>query len=231
MIFVTGDTHRLMDVKKLNEDNFPEQKFLTRNDYLIIAGDFGAVWTGNFKDEEALSVYDSKNFTTLFVGGNHENYDALEKYPIEKWNGGNVRRIRENILYLMNGQVFVIDGVRIFVMGGATSVDKVFRVEGESWWPQEEPDQEEYQEAFNNLARFGNKVDYIITHTIPEKVRRTVFEAYSDFVNYESPVERFLDLIMENIQFNKWFAGHVHIDREFPEYRLRILYNGIVKIT
>lgn len=231
MIFVTGDTHRLMDIKKLNEDNFQEQSFLTRNDYLIIAGDFGAVWTGTLKDDEALDYYANKNFTTLFVGGNHENYDALEKYPIEKWNGGNIRRIRDNIFYLMNGQVFEIDGYRFFVMGGATSVDKIFRTEGESWWAQEEPEQDEYEEAFRNLASVGNNVDFIITHTIPEKVRRVVYETYSDFVNYESPVERFLDLIMENIHFTKWFAGHLHIDRDFPEYRLRILYNGVVKIA
>jgi hypothetical protein len=164
------------------------------------------------------------------VGGNHENYDALERYPIEEWNGGKVRRIREHILYLMNGQIFTIDGIRFFIMGGATSVDKIFRIEGESWWPQEEPDKEVFQEAFDNLGKIGNKVDYVITHTIPEKVRRTVFEAYSDFVNYDSSVERFLDLIMENVVFEKWFAGHIHIDREFPEYRLRILYNGVVKI-
>lgn len=230
MIFVTGDTHRLMDVKKIDPENFSEQTRLSRNDYLIIAGDFGGVWTGTDKDDAVLDFHENRNYTTLFVGGNHENYDAIERYPIEEWNGGKVRRIREHVLYLMNGQIFTIDGIRFFIMGGATSVDKIFRVEGESWWPQEEPDKEVFQEAFDNLGKVGNKVDYVITHTIPEKVRRTVFEAYSDFVNYDSGVERFLDLIMENVVFEKWFAGHIHIDREFPEYRLRILYNGVVKI-
>ena len=50
MIFITGDTHRLMDVQKIDIDNFPEQKLLTRNDYLIICGDFGGVWN---KDKES----------------------------------------------------------------------------------------------------------------------------------------------------------------------------------
>ena len=39
MIFVTGDCH--MEYQKFNMANFPEQKNLTREDYMIICGDFG----------------------------------------------------------------------------------------------------------------------------------------------------------------------------------------------
>ncbi len=230
MIFVTGDTHRLMDIKKIDEESFPEQSLLTRDDYLIIAGDFGGVWTGTETDDDVLNMHGSRNYTTLFVGGNHENYDVLNSYPVEEWNGGKIHKIRESVFHLMNGQVYNIDGTTFFVMGGATSVDKVFREEGVSWWPQEEPSSEELDEAFNNLAKYGNKVDYIITHTIPEKVRKLIYDVYTDYVNYESGVEKFLDLIMEHVSYDKWYSGHVHMDREFSDYRLRILYNGVVKI-
>ena len=40
-VFVTGDTHGDMDIKKMNMRYFPLQKELTKDDYLIIAGDFG----------------------------------------------------------------------------------------------------------------------------------------------------------------------------------------------
>lgn len=230
MIFVTGDTHRTLDIDKINEENFPEQKLLTRDDYLIIAGDFGGVWTGDEADDEVLSIHNDRNYTTLFVGGNHENFDSIYSYPIEEWNGGKIHRIRDNVIHLMNGQVFNIEGRKFFIMGGATSVDKVWREEGVSWWPQEEPGEEEFKEAFDNLARAQNKVDYIITHTLPEKVRNKVFSVYSDFLNYDSGVEKFLNLIIENIYYDKWFSGHIHVDREFPEYKIRILYNGIVKL-
>jgi len=40
MIYVTGDIHGTMSVnKRLNRKNFSEQKFLTKDDYVIIAGD------------------------------------------------------------------------------------------------------------------------------------------------------------------------------------------------
>lgn len=44
MIYVTGDTHGCLDVKKLSIKNFKEQKSLTKEDYVIICGDFGLTW-------------------------------------------------------------------------------------------------------------------------------------------------------------------------------------------
>ena len=43
-IYVTGDTHQSIDIHKLTTSNFPEQKELTKNDYVIICGDFGLLW-------------------------------------------------------------------------------------------------------------------------------------------------------------------------------------------
>ena len=44
MIFITGDTHGNIDIKKLNSRMFPEQKTLAKSDFVIIAGDFGLIW-------------------------------------------------------------------------------------------------------------------------------------------------------------------------------------------
>ncbi|MDM8195794.1 hypothetical protein QUV98_05625 [Massilimicrobiota timonensis] len=45
-IFITGDTHGSYDIQKLARKNFPEGKTLTKDDYMIICGDFGCVWGG-----------------------------------------------------------------------------------------------------------------------------------------------------------------------------------------
>ena len=42
MIFVTGDIHG--EPKRLSMENFPEQKEMCREDYVIICGDFGLVF-------------------------------------------------------------------------------------------------------------------------------------------------------------------------------------------
>ena len=79
-------------------ENFPEQAGMTRDDYVIIRGDFSGVWDGSKKEKRNLDWLESLPFTTLFVSGNHENFDRLARYPVEEWCGGKVQRIRPHVL-------------------------------------------------------------------------------------------------------------------------------------
>ena len=151
-IFITGDTHCDYDWKKLNTSCFPEQKELTKDDYVIIAGDFGGVWAQDKTDEYIIKTYEKRNFTTLFVDGNHENHDALAQYPVEEWHGGKIHRISDTVIHLMRGQVFEIGGKTFFTMGGAESSDKIYRKEGVSWWAREMPSDVEYEEAIKHMT-------------------------------------------------------------------------------
>ena len=99
-IFVTGDTHGGRTIafstsdgfiSRFNTSNFPIQKELTKDDYVIICGDFGGIWETSltaFKESAsekwALDWLDSKPFTTLIVLGNHENYDRIMGIKDEK---------------------------------------------------------------------------------------------------------------------------------------------------
>ena len=120
MIFMTGDTHG--EVRRFNRDSFPEQKGMTKDDYVIILGDFGLVW--DYKGESRyerqwLDWLESKSFTTLFIDGNHENHDRLDSMPVEVWHGGKVHRIRPSVIHLMRGQIFDVEGLKLFAFGGA----------------------------------------------------------------------------------------------------------------
>ena len=68
-IFITGDTHGSINISKLNSKNFPEGNNLTKNDYVIICGDFGLVWNNNGEDHLWRRWLDDKPWTTLFVDG------------------------------------------------------------------------------------------------------------------------------------------------------------------
>ena len=63
----------------------------------------------------------------------------------------------------MRGQVFEIEGQKIFTMGGASSHDRgpavgnEKKVIGKSWWPEEIPSQDELNEGIKNLKRNENK--------------------------------------------------------------------------
>ena len=107
-----SDTHRQDILHRFNIENFPIQKEMTKNDYVIILGDFG-IWDNSKEENYILDWLDNKNFTTLFIDGNHENYDLLNTYPYVEWRGGLVQRIRPSILHLCRGEVFNINGKTI----------------------------------------------------------------------------------------------------------------------
>ena len=124
MIYVTGDCHA--DFTRFNTKIFPEQYEMTKDDYVIICGDFGGVWNRfeeNKHEKHWMDWLEDRPFTTLFCEGNHENFDRLYSYPVEKWNGGNVHKIRPSVIHLMRGQVFQLCGKKFFVFGGAKSHD------------------------------------------------------------------------------------------------------------
>ena len=168
MIYVTGDTHG--NFRRFQPEYFPEQAGMTKNDVVIIAGDFGGVWFGDSRDDETLDWLERLPFTLAFVCGNHENYDALERYPVAEWHGGKVHRVRPHVLHLMRGQIFELESYRFFTMGGAKSHDTNHRINHISWWRQELPSDEEYSEALQNLERYNWQVDYIITHCAPTSI-------------------------------------------------------------
>jgi predicted phosphodiesterase len=124
MIYITGDCHR--EFTKLTTGKFPQQKEMTKDDFVIICGDFGGIWDRDKESREEryiLNWLEGKPFTTLFVDGNHENFDRLYAYPLEEWHGGKVHKIRPSVIHLMRGQVFNIDGKSIFTFGDAKSHD------------------------------------------------------------------------------------------------------------
>ena len=88
MIYITGDTHG--GFQRFGSKYFPQQTQMGRNDYMIICGDFGGLWDGGQKDQHWLDWLAEKPFTTLFVDGNHENFDLLNALPEKEWHGGRV---------------------------------------------------------------------------------------------------------------------------------------------
>lgn len=225
MIFVTGDTHGRTDFAKLLwfVREYPN---LTKNDYMIIAGDFGAVWDKATLEED-LKPYGDLPFTVLFVDGNHENFDLLNAYPIEMWNGGKVHKIKPDIIHLMRGQVFEIEGRTFFTFGGATSIDKDIRLAfGYGLWEQEQPTFAELDEGIANLKRYNNKVDYIITHACGERalMYQPLRTRASRMQTY--PENQLLSNFEDIVEYTHWYFGHYHLDGDLND-KITVLYQRI----
>jgi len=127
-VYVTGDIHGGLDMQKLRDWELGDS--LTSDDYLIVAGDFGFPW--GFSAEECADIawLESRPYTVLFVDGNHERFDHWAERPMELWHGGLTQRLSDTspIRRLTRGEVFELDGSTVFTMGGATSVDKEYRI-------------------------------------------------------------------------------------------------------
>jgi predicted phosphodiesterase len=224
LIFVTGDTHIPIDIHKLSTKNWPEQRNLTKSDYLIICGDFGGVWNNSNEDKYWQDWLLNKNFTTLFVDGNHENFNLLNNYPVSIFNGGKVHAINESIYHLMRGQIYKIDNKLLFTMGGASSHDKWHRREGISWWSEELPSFEEYEEALNNLNDYNYNIDVVITHCAPDSI--VDLFGYSE----HDKLTNFLDAVVKyRCNYDKWYFGHYHKD-EIIDSKHMAIYNKIIEL-
>ena len=250
MIYVTGDCHQ--NFRKFNTKIFPEQKEMTKEDYVIICGDFGGVWNKEVENKEEKHLLDwleEKPFTTLFVDGNHENFDRLYSYPVELWHGGKVHKIRRSVIHLMRGQIYEIDGKSFFTFGGASSHDiesgildpedpdfkekkkcldrewRSYRVNHITWWAQELPSEEEMQEGRANLAAHDNQVDFIVTHCCATSTQMLI-----DAQKLKPDIETdYLEEIKQTIQFKKWFFGHYHDNRNASKKEI-LIYEQFVRI-
>ena len=222
MIYITGDTHG--NYYELIQRIEPLD--LTESDTLIVCGDFGFVWTQPYV-KIILSRLNNLPFTIAFIDGNHEDFDLLYTYPVEKWNGGLVHRIEESIYHLMRGQRFEIEGKSFFTMGGAYSIDKAMRHEGTSWWKEELPNSEEYKTAWETLDNCGYEVDYVLTHTVPQSA---VDELNCSVDTHDAELTGYFEWLYGELKFKKWYAGHFHVNKLVKD-NIQILYDKVEKLT
>ena len=223
-VYVCGDTHGDIDIHKLNTKKWPEQRTLDKDDYLIILGDAGVVWDGARQDNYIQKWYKQKNFTTLFVDGNHENFDLLNNYPVIEKFGGKVQQINTSLFHLMRGEIYTICGKTFFVMGGAESHDKQFRTPFITWWPQEIPDCMDMEYGLSNLEKVDNKVDFILSHCTSQIVKRIMFPTIydSDIMN------KYLENVYSCTEFSGAYFGHYHEDIDISKYHC--VYQRVIKI-
>ena len=235
MIHITGDLHAEVDFKKLLNPMWSST--MNKEDFLIILGDFGLPFQdtdiqangspaeGPYK--ECITWMSQRPFQILWIDGNHDNHRFWAKQETTEWHGGMVHfhPHAKNVIHLMRGEVYDIEDKKFFSFGGAPSHDRYNRTEGIDWWPEEEASAEEMERALLNLERYGNHVDYVLTHTLPTKVIQKRF-----FCDGDSQTEQFLQAVKDKLEYDMWFAGHFHKNNLFPDEKTYVLYDCIYSI-
>ena len=243
-IYITGDTHGTYDVNKfmkikdmLTEDDY----IIVLGDFGICWDNSGHdnivrnFWSsfectvlfvdGNHENHTLLNSYpisewnggkvhaigdkikhlmrgqifeiEGKTFFTMGGAASHDCGEKLEQYIME--NLDDYHQADWNTIY-------------------ATWRSKYYygcRTPGRSWWAEEIPSPTEIAEAKENLAKAGNKADYVLTHAASRRVFNHL--GFTNERSWDGILLDFFDYIEENIQFDNWWFGHLHTDFIYDE--------------
>ncbi len=213
MVYITGDMHGCLE--RLYDKNF---RRLKSGDVLIVCGDFGYIFDGSKTEKKVINFFANRRFVTAFVDGTHDNMNRINRCKTTYWHGGMIHRISGNLIHLMRGQIFEIEGNKFFTFGGGESTDKDMRMQEGNWWQEEEPTPQEMALGAKNLDEAGLKVDYIITHEPPSLVKSSMLyrKGLTDRTN---KLNGYFEEISRSCQFSHWYFGSLHEDRKItPRY-------------
>lgn len=161
------------------------------------------------------------------IHGNHERRpESLDVYDEREWHGGQVftEDRYPNILFAKDGEIYDLDGQKAIAIGGAYSIDKAWRVEGRSWWPDEQPSEEIKSRVEQSLENCSWSIDIVLSHTTPLKYEPTeVFIRGVDQSKVDKSTEIWLDSIEDRLTYRKWYCGHYHTEKKID--RLQIMFN------
>lgn len=176
-------------------------------DRIIQLGDLGFGWPGH-KGHQFMAdlAFFAKRMPIWWVPGNHESYSALEDM------GGSIagdepEELFEGFFNLPRGCRFPLGASTALAIGGAASIDKHWRVEGESWWPQESIDPEDVERCIA-----GGPVDIVVSHDCPSWVQIPGNHSANKTTHRPSWFNRScLQRVLEDCRPKRWYHGHHHV--------------------
>ena len=221
MLYITGDTHG--DEQRLSKSAL---KVLGEGDTLIICGDFGFIWDDDKREHKLLDSFSKRKYNICFIDGTHENFGVLNSFPVIEWNNGSVHKIRDNVYHLMRGQIYDIDGLSVFTMGGGESPEIELRYENSAWSRDEIPTQSELTEGARRLDAAGCDVDVIVTHEPPSGIKGFLKLGETDRIRVTA-INSYFDELSSTCKFRRWFFGSMHMDKYISNTHIGVFRNII----
>lgn len=220
-ILVTGDVHG--DILLLLE----MVRSIENDEMLFVTGDFGLFWfdinSNSDKYTMLNNMLESKNAYIVFVDGNHENHNFINRTEISEFCGAKCHKLLPRVIHIMRGEIVNIDGIKIFCFGGAYSVDRFWREKNKTYFEEELPNENEYDSGLNNLINADFKVDYIITHTCQRRLVKKLSQRHKAIE--EIKLQNYIQWIVDNVEYKKHYFGHWHMDKKISESDIAIFNN------
>jgi predicted phosphodiesterase len=155
-------------------------------DYSVQIGDLGFKY-------DYLKDLDSN--VHKFFGGNHDNYNLINNVPHNLGDFGQLKF----------GDTSFND---VFFMRGAYSIDKSSRIEGLSWWPEEEMSYSTLKKCIKEYKDVRPK--YVLSHTCPGFLVSYLIGANRALLNTKT--NEAMDQMFDVHQPQLWVFGHFHMN-------------------
>lgn len=162
------------------------------DEYLKIAGQHkSSIQVGDM----GFSYEHCKNLDSpshVFIGGNHDNWDKIGSCP--------------NYLGRF-GQGYNKEIGGFFYVSGAYSIDQWARIEGKSWWRDEELS---YDESSRCLSKYvAHQPDVVVSHDCPSVVSTAMFNKTD-----RTRTRQLLGEMFARWKPRFWIFGHHHVSKK-----------------
>lgn len=246
MLYFHGDIHG-HPVAAFSFKQHPWMRTLNEHDYLFVLGDCGVPWNEFTIEEDLyqLNWLNAQKYKTVFIAGNHDNYDLIEQMPQISFFGGTARvmtyqgQTYDNILYIDYPTYIEIQGKKILIIPGAESHDifdgiidgaqkdwrKQLKAKNDSGkiycrvshitWWEQEKIKE--QETLALLNKIPESIDYILSHDCP--AIQLQYYRKGDYIPTSG--EELLEYVWQLVNHKIWLHGHLH--EYIPNYRENII--------
>ena len=233
--FLMGDIHG----KWQFVENLCKKKDTTIEDKVILLGDTGLnFFTGDdaWRNKNIKKKLAKLPITIIAMRGNHDGR-IKPLLNNENWvcsDGTNYLWYEKdfpNIRYLYDEPyVYNFGGNIVMVYPGAYSIDKYYRLQqGWTWHENEQLTEEEKQmgrtnkNIINSRKKEDNRKVIVLSHTCPLMYEPTdLFIKGVDQTLVDKSMERYLGEIEYDLDYDAWFWGHYHANRDYPRTDNRI---------
>ena len=241
-VYITGDKHGDYGEVAM----WCAARGTTKDDLLIVLGDNGVNYYGEHKDKRLKEYLEEIPITFFMIKGNHDQRPSRKLYHIAPEDAHPllcgtclVEDDYPSLLFsaMYGGYQFRLEnGIwrKAFVLGGAYSVDKWYRLDMQAsgyknyrWFADEQMTSYEMREADEMMDSFGP--DIILSHTCPERyIPSDLLLRGIDQNMVDRTMERWMDRVEQSISYEKWYCGHWHTDRSV--YGMRCMLHDISEL-
>lgn len=234
MVYITGDKHGdFKEIKRFTKIVEPSE-----DDVMIILGDSGINYYKDLRCRRYKHDAQRLGIKLFCIHGNHEaRPETIPEYVESEFWGGKVLIEPEfpNIIFAIDGEVYKIpthNGIKeTLVIGGAYSVDKMYRIaRGYNWYNDEQPSEEIKNKVEKVLRERNQKIDIILSHTCPlryEPIEWFLSGIQQDLV--DKSTEEWLDKLFEDLEyFEKWYCGHYHGNKQID--KIEFMFHNIKEL-